>query len=297
MQVRMRQTDLIQVDTFRMDCSKDSDTAQEWAHLHMNQKWRSALEIIVAHEKHEFAQDELFNKLVMSKWTKFGRRMYLQRTVIPYIVLLVAFAAAVVLRGQQIQTDFALSNDSEAAARPRSGRFCVQSVWQGASDWDDADHSHFMATLVLEAGIVVVGCPWLLWKGWRQRRLKIRDLDLNEDGVFSVEEIQIFVYKNLHFFLDVSAALSVITAGVCRGLCLDRDEANSLAIASVFLFCNLLNVMMPFKSIGGLVITIYRMFIGGRVDLLLIFLFNSLVSFEILIKKFCMATCQGLHLA
>ena len=93
MQVRMRQTDLIQVDTFRMDCSKDSDTAQEWAHLHMNQKWRSALEIIVAHEKHEFAQDELFNKLVMSKWTKFGRRMYLQRTVIPYIVLLVAFPA------------------------------------------------------------------------------------------------------------------------------------------------------------------------------------------------------------
>ena len=125
-------------------------------------------------------------------------------------------------------------------------------------------HDHFLATLVLEAGIVVVGCPWLLWKGWRQRRLKFRDLDLNEDGVFSVEEIQIFVYKNSHFILDVSSALCVIAAGVCRILCLDRDEANSLAIASVLLFCNLLNVMMPFKSIGGLVITIYRMFIGGE---------------------------------
>ena len=41
-------------------------------------------------------------------------------------------------------------------------------------------------------------------------------------------------------------------------------EANALAGASILLFSNLLNVMMPFKSYGALVITVYRMFVGGE---------------------------------
>ena len=256
----MRQTDLIQVDTFRMDGGKGgrTDEAEAQAHLHMNRKWRSALEIIVAHEKQEFTQNELFNKLIMSKWTKFGRQMYLTRTVIPYLFLLTIFASVVVLRGDEIQRDF---DGGSVAVVPI---YCLTDRAHGILySGNAASDPVFMVTLVFEGSVVVLGAPWLLWKGWRQRRLKMRDLDLNEDGVFSAEEIQIFVYKNLHFLLNLSSAAFILAAGASRIRCRDQDEANCLAVASVLLFCNLLNVMMPFRSIGGLVITIYRMFING----------------------------------
>ena len=50
MQVQMRQTDLLQIDTYRVEKSKPARDHSIRIHLHMNPKWRSALEIIVAHE-------------------------------------------------------------------------------------------------------------------------------------------------------------------------------------------------------------------------------------------------------
>lgn len=265
----MRQTDLVQVDTFRMEADKSAcdGEAEAVAHLHMNPKWRSALEIIVAHEKHEFAQNELFIKLIKSKWSKFGRSMYLYRTVVPYLLLLVIFGALVILRGYEINRDF--ETESLLGIGNQSGhtKYCLRTIGnrEYSALYDDEEtKANFLTTLILEAAVVVLGCPWLLYKGWRQRRLKMRDLDLNEDGMFSTEEFQIFVYKNLHFVLNFASAAAIILAGLFRILCQDQEEANSLALASMLLFCNLLNVMMPFQSIGGLVITIYRMFIGGK---------------------------------
>ena len=52
-QVRMRQTNLIQVDTYRYKEGGGKDGGRPRGavrHLHENAKWRSALEIIVVHE-------------------------------------------------------------------------------------------------------------------------------------------------------------------------------------------------------------------------------------------------------
>jgi hypothetical protein len=252
-----------------MELSRSSTDgeAEARAHLHMNHKWRSALEIIVAHEKLEFAQNELFNKLITSKWNKFGCRMYLHRTVFPYVTLLIIFMAVVILRGIEMNRDFNEEVFHFKSNSSVTSKYCLLAIadhQRSALYGDEATRASFLTTLILQAVVVVFGCPWLLYKGWRQRRLMMRDLDINEDGMFSLEEIQIFVYKNLHFALNFISAGALISAGVCRVLCHDREEANSMALASMFLFCNMLNVMMPFKAIGGLVITIYRMFIGGE---------------------------------
>ncbi len=60
----MRQIDLLQVDTYRISPGSDA------ASLHINPKWRSALEIIVAHEVQQFAQDEMFQRLIHDKWCR-----------------------------------------------------------------------------------------------------------------------------------------------------------------------------------------------------------------------------------
>ncbi len=60
----MRQIDLLQVDTYRISPGSDA------VNLHINTKWRSALEIIVAHEVEEFAEDDMFQRLIHDKWRR-----------------------------------------------------------------------------------------------------------------------------------------------------------------------------------------------------------------------------------
>ena len=60
-----------QVDSYRIEGQR----------LHAHQGWRSALELVVGLELEAFAHDPLLNKLVMGKWERFGRRMYIQQVV------------------------------------------------------------------------------------------------------------------------------------------------------------------------------------------------------------------------
>jgi hypothetical protein len=120
-----------------------------------------------------------------------------------------------------------------------------------------------IATVVLQVLLTVAGAPFLLWKGWRQRRLRMRDLDTNEDTQVSWEEASLFLQKNLHFVLDVAAAVAIVAAGVSRMTCADGHELRSLAVSSILLCFNLMNVLMPFRAIGVLVITMYKIL---RVD-------------------------------
>jgi hypothetical protein len=244
--------------------------------LHINHKWRSALEIIVAHEVQEFAEDEMFQRLIRDKWRKFGRRMYLWRTVVPYILLLATFAANVMLRGAELE------RGHEAAS---VGLGCRDfAAWVRGSDsaeGDTEDSAGVRAVrLALEASLPLFWSPWLVWKGWRQRRLRYRDLDVNEDASISVQELQHFFHKNMHFLLDIVAATALMTAGVALVGCWHKTHAEAMAVASIFLFCNLLNVVLPFKFIGVLLITLYKMLVGDMARFCLVF-FVLMLAFTI----------------
>ena len=60
-----------------------------------------------------------------------------------------------------------------------------------------------------------------------------------------------FARKNAHFALDLAAAGALAAVGAARLLCADRAEAEALAVAAVLLFGNLLNVLLPFQTIGA----------------------------------------------
>ena len=274
----MRQIDLLQVDTYRISQGRSAKN------LHINLKWRSALEIIVAHEVHEFAEDEMFQRLIHDKWRKFGRRMYVWRTVVPYILLLATFTATVMLRGADLE------RGRESASRGLGCRDFRVWVREGDGAEGDADDGAGVRAvrLALEASLPLLWSPWLVWKGWRQRRLLYRDLDVNEDASVSVQELQHFFHKNMHFLLDIVAAIALLTAGVAQLGCWHKTHTEAMAVASIFLFCNLLNVVLPFKAIGVLLITIYKMLVGDIARFCLVFfvlMFAFTIAMHLLLQR------------
>jgi hypothetical protein len=265
----MRQIDLLQVDTYRISPGSEAKS------VHVNSKWRSALEIIVAHEVQSFAEDDMFQRLIHDKWQKFGRRMYVWRTVAPYILLLANFTVAVMLRG--------------ADPGPGCSDFASWIRGEDGAGNDTKDSTGARAViLALEVLLPLFWAPWLVWKGWRQRRLRYCDLDVDEDGSISVRELQYFLQKNMHFVLDVVAAVSLMTAGVALLACWQKVHHDAKAVASIFLFCNLLNVMLPFKSIGVLLITIYKMLVGDIARFCLVFfvlMFAFSIAMHLLLQR------------
>mmetsp|Transcript_56295 Transcript_56295/g.117646 ORF Transcript_56295/g.117646 Transcript_56295/m.117646 type:complete len:399 (-) Transcript_56295:1456-2652(-) len=259
--MRMRQTDLLQVDSYRIASVP----------LHANHRWRSSLEIVVAFEVHAFASDELLNKLILEKWERFGRSMYVRRIVAPYLALLVSFVAACCLRGDEIAVEWeviqAASNMSEgplpACTWPHDGFMrAIES---------DAGQPHFnwspnkIATISMQGVLLLIWAPWLVYKGWWLDRFVFAEVNKNRDGpdgVANMMNMMDMLQNNIEFFLDHTAAATLVLSCVFRILCLDTHENNCTAAASVLLFFNLLHVLRPFRFFGGLMVTVHNMLRG-----------------------------------
>jgi hypothetical protein len=249
--------------------------------LHQNKLWRSALEVIVDHEVQEFVKDELFQRLIKDKWDRFGCWMYIKRTVAPYLLVLACLLSVAYLRGNEINAAWPyLSPNSDSPVT----LLCLQSAnmsspaallaWIAAElPADGLSASFSFATLVMNLLLVVAGAPFLLWKGLRQRRLRIQDLDTNADANISFDEIMLFIQKNLHFVLDILGAGLIIGAAAARIMCKDSYELNLLATASIVLCFNFINVMLPFRFFGPLVIMIYKILREDVCHLLSIYCF------------------------
>jgi len=92
-----------------------------------------------------------------------------------------------------------------------------------------------------------------------------KDWDPDEDGNFSGDELMAFIHKNLKFMIDFASAGLIIlayVAGYGRGIEWHRVELTVWSMVSVLLWSNLLNIIMPVKFFGILVIIIYKMLIG-----------------------------------
>ncbi len=248
---------------------------------------RSALEIIVRHEVPAFARHPFFNEMIEEKWTKFACWMYVRGTVVPYVFLLAVFTAFVTLRAEELHVDLGgggsggTGGTGDTSGKPS---YCVQDAdawaWNG-TDYPVSNGTDYsggfaagqlrIASFILHLAITFVFCPFLVRKGWQSRRLKLRDLDTDENGNVSYPEALSFIYKNAHFFLSLGAATALCASFVARLKCKDHTEIDAAAVASVLLFANLLIILMPFRFIGELVITIYRMFVGDIFRFLLVF--------------------------
>jgi hypothetical protein len=243
----------------------------------------SAVNITVKHEVTAFVRHKFFNDLITEKWSNFAFGMYLRSTVIPYVFLLTIFTAFLVFRADEIHLDLVGGSSSNGNSTSEL-LYCVQDpaawAWDGTVDSVSNSSSdrgwvaggQLITSFILQLTIMSVGVPFLMYKGCLSRRLKLRDLDTDENGSFSHAEVLSFIFKNANFLLSLGASAALCTSFVARVKCEDHMELEAEAVASVLLFANLLILLMPFRYIGELVITIYRMFVGDVFCFLVVFI-------------------------
>ena len=255
--VRLRQTDLLQVDTHRV----------RGAALHASPRWRSVLEIAVAYELEALADDALLNKLVQSKWAAFGRRAYMRQVFLPYAALLACFAAVAANPGTGL-------SDSESL--PAAGECVNLKIENNHTAFESGSILAFLgkfalagkgAAAVAEATRWLLYCcgpAWLVNKSWRHGWLRAtaKDLDRDGDGSVSWGEVADFLLSHAEGVLDLAAATLLAGAALARAGGSGRAEADCLACASVALFLNLLHVLAPFRFFGGLTVTVHKMLRG-----------------------------------
>jgi len=249
--VDLKLTDLEQIDTFRTRSvlknieENEKDLAN--AHIHAHPSWRSAFEIIVEKELKEFTNERIFDHLVMSKWDAFGRVIYFFRVFVLYIVILIFFFAASMIR---------ISTLKVQDRKPQTGLAAFEE-----------DDSGIMWIILSSVGIVLLGnISWILL------RVKRRDLDKDHDGSISTEEAMMFLFKNLGSLCGFVACILFVLVNVCRSLGWDEEEHALIACTSVIMFCNVLPIVTAFKYIGVLVLTTYRMLISDIARFILVYI-------------------------
>ena len=268
-----------------------SQETGKYTGLHGADGWRSAIEIIVQYEVTAFARDPWFNRLIQHKWNKFGRWLYILRVVSVYAILSVFFGAVVILRCKELApTASGVSNLTSAETGPAptshhrelSTSSCAAAATGGGCGlkFDQQIRqafSHDCGSTVAAASLVMEGIlagPWAVWlffTGWRQRKISFKHLDVNGDRRIAASEVQEFVFKNLHFILDVLSGFVLFFAGMCRVQCWEQEELRLLAVGSILLFSNALNVLVPFRYVGEMVITVYRMIVGDVFRFLVVY--------------------------
>lgn len=146
--------------------------------------------------------------------------------------------------------------------------------------------------MVFDVCLYILGIPYLLLQSWRNKRISIHDFDPNGDLDWSLNELFFFIYKNL------TTVLSLLTIGFLVGSLYDRTrngmeafwdsdpfrgrnpdstpsytELQCLALVTIFMYCNLLHMLLPFQSIGPVLITIWRMLMGDVVRWIVVYFF------------------------
>jgi len=140
--------------------------------------------------------------------------------------------------------------------------------------------------------LYLLGIPYLLLQSYRNRRVSLHDFDPNGDLDWSLNELFFFIYKNL------TTLLSLLTVGFLTGSLADRSrngiqafwdsdpfkgresgripsstELQCLALVTIFMYCNLLHMLLPFQSLGPVLITIWRMLMSDVVRWIVVYAF------------------------
>ena len=235
--------------------------------LHEHAKWRCALEIVVRHEIRallslatkrsggiynldEDEQEEehitLFEDLIAEKWQTFALWHHLIWHLFPHIVILGLYMALVILRLSLLYEE----------------RFDVRFDQDFLVGWK-FDYS-FEHKMTLFNGycpaVLLLSIPFLLLKSLQTSRVSALDLDPNEDRVLSFTEILLFGYKNLGSLLNATAGAAMFAQVVVFFETRDMNrECQIMAIVILLLWGTLLQLFVPFKMAGSMLIIVWRM--------------------------------------
>jgi len=234
-------------------------------------------------------------QVILKKWADGYYIVHLGQSVIPYLVVVLLYGLMWQQRRLNILQHSFWWAEPAAVAEMRSKDprhdFLVNPVLanlsqlQGVPDWvgSNATNTFVLGLLQgpdsacgwqamygsssgrLQVVLIAYSLPSLLRLAYVQRRIRVSDLDENEDLKISFEEIINFVYFNLESLVHVILSILFLTigwarvsAGVeCESTALEAEK-NATTAAALFIFLNLFIVLKPYKSMGLLVLTIYK---------------------------------------
>jgi hypothetical protein len=251
--------------------------------------WRSAIQIIVDDEKEEFAHDAFFIDMIDQKWTKFARKMFLARKLIPHYTLTIIFIIMLQFRSNEVYLDGCLPVGAPRDAAISAEMLpqyvlgvplkCITDKYEATKDirfWV-SDLSGNLRARPWEGGILIfqvlvqIGfCLFTMFTGWKWKRANKRDQRGPGKGWYM--NFRILLFKNLTFIFDYCAAIFLILATLFRFLAFEDQELQMLANASVFIVIQCVLLLIPFRRIGVLIITMFRILTDDVLKFLVIYI-------------------------
>jgi hypothetical protein len=258
--------------------------------------WRSAIQIIVDDEKEEFAHDAFFIDIIDQKWTKFARQMFLARKLIPHYTLTIIFIIMLQFRSNEVRTrweqayldgclpagaprDLAIRGEMLPQYVPGVPLKCITDKYETTKDvrfWV-SDLSGNLRARPWEGGIFIFQvlvqicfCLFTMFTGWKWKRANKRDQ--RGPGKVWYMNFRILLFKNLTFIFDYCAAIFLILATLFRLLAFEDQELQMLANASVFIVIQCVLLLIPFRRIGVLIITMFRILTDDVLKFLVIYI-------------------------
>ena len=269
--------------------------------LHEEPNWRSALEVVVQHEINEFFDEDIFVDLVDTKWEQFGRRKQMLRILLCALVVLSASFAVDHRTRSMRNYVFVQFGATKEYIHPDSIP-CFFLIGKCSQEGERA------LTLIFDLLLYGVSVLYFLSLSWRCARFTVRDLDPDGNLDIDFDEMLLFVYKNLTTILGFLSSLFILSAFWMRGIGSGREwsmktfnslenlphlpqsdqdvvhqaqwtELHFLSIAIVLMWCNLLHLLLPFQTIGRVLITFWRMLISDVFKWVIVYSF-LLVGFS-----------------
>lgn len=258
--------------------------------------WRSAIQIIVDDEKEEFAHDAFFIDIIDQKWTKFARKMFLARKLIPHYTLTIIFIIMLQFRSNELRTrweqayldgclpagaprDVAILGEMLPQYVPGVPLKCITDKYETTKDirfWV-SDLGGNLRARPWEGGIYIfqllvqIGFSlFTMFTGWKWKRTNKRDLRGPGNGWYM--NFRILLFKNLTFIFDYCAAVFLILATLFRLLAFEDQELQMLANASVLIVIQCVLLLIPFRRIGVLIITMFRILTDDVLKFLVIYI-------------------------
>ena len=279
----LRQTKKLQIDLHQVDTHE--------AHHGEAGRWRSALEVVVDYEVSSFVKHPLLTKLVSEKWQKFARSNYFFFRVCPYVIIFSLFVTVVYLRSIEVREEWgplravggtqAVASDLECVAdlplhgadngspSPVGCKDGILSWLHNLKTQPEDRYARLVASVAME-GLLTFGLAPLLFylayqAGHRSYPTIAADTMLARRAPMDV------LFRNLDWGLDLLTGASLFLAGLMRYVCRFDAEMSLLALSSILLFCNSMSLLLPFRELGPLVVTIWRMAIGDTKNFLIIY--------------------------
>ena len=270
--------------------------------LHAHDGWKSALEIVVEREIHCLEEIPIFEQIINMKWNAFAKRHHILYTILPYMCFFICFNWSVFNRCADVQdafygkdSDGNQFNASSLEAAPGNTTTAVRdSIFHLQIDDIRGQHD-IVLRLFIDVVVYCVMAPWILYKAWLENRFFTAVLDANEDMIISYMERALYVYKNVPSIMNACIVVFLWVAAGVRlrerhgwfslpyvgeaesvdddtGLSSISLELDLLSICCALVWLNLLVIMLPFKRMGQLMLTIYWMFVGDVGRWIMVFL-------------------------